>query len=31
VHGLVDGARAAADIVEQMKSRQAPSSIIQLP
>jgi hypothetical protein len=31
VHGMVDGARAAADIVEQMKSRQAPSSIIQLP
>jgi hypothetical protein len=31
VHGMVDGARAAADMVEQMKSRPAGSSIIQLP
>jgi outer membrane murein-binding lipoprotein Lpp len=31
VHGIVDGARAAADMVDQMKNRQAPSSIIQLP
>lgn len=29
VHGMVDGARAAADMVEQMKSRQAVSPMIE--
>ena len=29
VHGMVDGARAAADMVEQMKNRQAASPIIE--
>src|SRR5271169_7225375 len=31
VHGFVDGAQAASDMVDQLKSRQAPSSIIRLP
>jgi len=31
VHGMVDGARAAADMVEQMKRRQASSPIIGTP
>jgi hypothetical protein len=31
VHGMVDGARAAADMVEQMKSRQASSPLIEAP